>query len=75
MAVLRKKDVRKLDSKETRKKLDELRLELSKERAKIDIGASVTSPGRIKHLRKAVARILTIERERSEKPEEKKANG
>jgi ribosomal protein L29 len=75
MAVLRTKDIRKLDRKETKKKLEELRLELSKERAKIDIGASVTSPGRIKDLRKAISRILTVERERSETPEEKKTNG
>ena len=75
MSVLKKKDIRKLDDKETKKKLDELRLELSKERAKINIGATVTSPGRIKEIRRSIARILTIERERSKSPEEKKTNG
>ena len=75
MAVLRTKEIRKLDEKETKKKLDELRLELSKERAKINIGASVTSPGRIKDIRRAIARILTHERERSKTQEEKKENG
>ena len=74
MAVLRKKEIRKLDSKETGKKLSELRLELSKERAKIKVGATVTSPGRIRELRRAIARILTIEHE-SGKKEENKANG
>ena len=71
MAVLRKKDIRKLDTKESGKKLDELRLELSKERAKINVGASVTSPGKIKETRRAIARILTIEREKSKSLEEK----
>ncbi len=75
MATMKKKDIRKLDSKDARKKLDELRLGLSKERAKINIGASVTSPGQIKHTRRSIARILTIERERSVNPEGKKANG
>jgi large subunit ribosomal protein L29 len=75
MAVLRKKEIRKLDDKEARKKLDELRLELSKERAKINIGASVTSPGRIREIRRSIARILTNERERSKSPEEKHRNG
>ena len=75
MAVLRTKEIRKLDNKETKKKLDELRLELSKERAKINIGATVTSPGRIKELRKAISRILTIEKEKSKPSEEKKTNG
>lgn len=75
MATMKKKDIRKLDSKEANKKLDELRLGLSKERAKIRIGASVTSPGSIRHMRRDIARILTIGRERSKHPEEKKANG
>ncbi len=75
MAVLNKKDIRKLGAKEMDKKLGELRLELAKERAKIDIGATVTSPGRIKDLRQSIARILTIGREKSKPPEEKKTNG
>lgn len=73
MAVLKKKDIRKMDDKEKAKKLEELRLELSKERAKIDIGATVTSPGKIKELRRAIARILT-EKQKPKSPEEKKAN-
>ncbi len=75
MATMKKKDLRKLDEKEAKKKLDELRLEFSKERAKINIGASVTSPGQIRHLRRNIARILTITRERSKSLEETKANG
>ncbi len=63
MTVLKKKDIRKLDPKERGKKLDELRLELSKERAKINIGATVTSPGIIRHTRRSIARILSISRE------------
>jgi large subunit ribosomal protein L29 len=75
MAVIRKKEIRKLDGKETQKKLEELRLELSKERAKINIGASVTSPGRIREIRRTIARILTIEREKPKHLEEKHRNG
>ncbi len=75
MAVIRKKEIRKLDEKESRKKLEELRLELSKERAKINIGASVTSPGRIRELRRGISRILTIEREKSKSLEEEHRNG
>jgi large subunit ribosomal protein L29 len=75
MAVLNKKDVRKLDTKDRNKKLEEFRLELSKERAKINVGASVSSPGRIREIRKAIARILTIDREKSKTQEVKKPNG
>ena len=75
MATIKKKDIRKFDEKVAEKKLDELRLELSKERAKINIGASVTSPGQIRYLRRDIARILTIQKEMSKPSEEKKTNG
>ena len=65
MAIMRKKDIRKLEGKELEKKLNEMRLELAKQRASVKIGASVTSPGRIRELRKTVARGLTIKKERS----------
>ena len=67
MALMRKKDMRKLEGKELEKKLGEMRLELAKQRASVKIGASVTSPGRIRELRKTVARGLTIKKERSAK--------
>lgn len=75
MTVLKKKDIRKLDVKESGKKMDELRLELAKERAKVDVGATVTSPGQIRNIRRSVARILTIEKEKAKSLEEKKPNG
>jgi len=59
MAVIRNKDVKKLGEKDLDKKLNELRLELTKERANIAIGATATSPGRIKEIKRAIARILT----------------
>jgi large subunit ribosomal protein L29 len=71
MAIIKKKDMRKMDAKDIDKKLGELRAELSKERANIHIGANVTSPGRIKEIRRTIARAKTISREKA-KPEEKK---
>ncbi|HJW96883.1 MAG TPA: 50S ribosomal protein L29 [archaeon] len=67
MAILRKKDIRKMEGKELDKKLSEMRLELAKEKASVKIGASVTSPGRIREIRKTIARGLTIKKERSAK--------
>jgi large subunit ribosomal protein L29 len=67
MALMRKKDMRKLEGKELDKKLGEMRLELAKQKASVKIGASVTSPGRIRELRKTVARGFTIKNERSAK--------
>jgi len=60
MAVIRKKDIKKMSEKDMNKKLTELQLELSKERANINIGATVTSPGRLREIRKTIARIKTI---------------
>jgi large subunit ribosomal protein L29 len=67
MAILRKKDIRKMEGKEIDKKLSEMRLELAKEKASVKIGANVTSPGRIREIRKTIARGLTIKKERSAK--------
>ena len=63
MAIIRIKDVRKMSDKDLDKKLNEFRLELTKERASIAIGASATSPGRIREIRRAIARIKTVKSE------------
>ncbi|MCK4336027.1 MAG: 50S ribosomal protein L29 [Candidatus Aenigmarchaeota archaeon] len=64
MAILRKKDIRKMDEKELEKQMKELNLELSKEKANIHIGATVTSPGKLKEIRRTIARIKTIKNEK-----------
>lgn len=65
MTTLKAEDIRKLSEKELEKKLDELRLELAKEKANISIGATVTSPGHLKDIKRTIARIETIKREKS----------
>ncbi len=64
MAILRAKDIRKMEEKDIEKHLKDLYLELSKERANIHIGATVTSPGRVREIRKTIARIKTIKNEK-----------
>ena len=64
MAIIRKKDMRKMDEKQFKKQLTELNLELAKERANIHIGANVTSPGRVGEIRRTIARIKTIQKEK-----------
>lgn len=73
MAILRTKEIREMNEKDLDKKLNELKLELAKEKANINIGASVTSPGRIKEIKRTIARIETIKREKQ--LEVRKANG
>jgi large subunit ribosomal protein L29 len=67
MPVLRTSEVRKMQEKEMNKKLLELKLELAKTRGNISMGASAQSPGRIKEIRRAIARIKTIESENKDK--------
>lgn len=56
MAIIKKKEMGEID---LGKKLSELRLELSKERANIAIGSATQNPGKIREIRKTISRILT----------------
>ena len=47
----------KLD--DMKKRLVELKLELSKSRAQIAVGGSAQNPGRVRELRRTIARMLT----------------
>lgn len=71
MAIMRKKELRKMEQKDIDKRVGELRLEMAKERANIKIGANVTSPGRIKEIRRTIARANTIKMEKIKMGEKK----
>lgn len=60
MAILRKEELREMDDEELEEKLDELKLELSKERAQVEIGGVPENTGKMNELKKTVARIKTI---------------
>ena len=49
------------------KRLDELKLELVKDRGQIAVGGSPSNPGRVKTLKKTIAKILTELKRRGEK--------
>ncbi|MEM5882917.1 MAG: 50S ribosomal protein L29 [Candidatus Aenigmatarchaeota archaeon] len=65
MKELKAKQLREMKLEDLNKKLSELRLELMKEMANVKMGRPVKSPGKIKELKRAVARILTIKKEKS----------
>lgn len=60
MAIYRSNEVRKMSAKERGEKLDELRAELLREHGVKAAGGAPKNPGRIRALRKTIARILTI---------------
>lgn len=63
MTIIKNVDIRNLSSEERKERLEEMRTELSKIKTMINAGGSVENPGRIKELKKTIARILTIQRE------------
>ncbi|MEM4699793.1 MAG: 50S ribosomal protein L29 [Candidatus Nezhaarchaeales archaeon] len=63
MAILRVKELRKMSPEERARKLDELYAELRRLRAKSAAGGALENPGRLREIRKTIARILTIQRE------------
>ncbi|MHC1590647.1 MAG: 50S ribosomal protein L29, partial [Candidatus Helarchaeales archaeon] len=63
MAILRMKEIRKMTPEERMKKLNELRNELSKQRALISSGGALENPCKARVLKKTIARILTVQNE------------
>ena len=58
MALIRNKDLSNMPKDELKSKLDELRKELVKENAQIAIGTAPKSPGKVKQMKKTIAKIL-----------------
>jgi large subunit ribosomal protein L29 len=61
---LRIKELRKLSDEDLEKRLKELKLELLKERGNIEMGGNIKNPGKIKVIRRDIARILTLNKEK-----------
>jgi large subunit ribosomal protein L29 len=53
-------EIRDMDVEERQERLQELKTELIKINTMIRAGGSVENPGRVKALRKTIARILTV---------------
>ncbi len=63
MAILRAEEVRKMNANEQQDELDKLKLELIRERAVASAGGAPENPGRVKEIRRTIARIKTIQKE------------
>lgn len=63
MAILRSSDVRKMSKNERKDELKKLRNELIREKAMTAAGGAPESPGRIKEIKRTIARINTIQSE------------
>lgn len=61
---MKSKEIRNMTKEDIEKKIKELRLELLKERSE---GGTPKNPGRMREIRKDIARLLTVINEKSYK--------
>lgn len=66
MAILRLNEIREMMSEEREEQLAKLKDELIRERAIASAGGAPDNPGRIREIRRTIARIKTIQREKGE---------
>jgi len=64
MAILRASEIRQMSENQVEEKVAELRNELLKERAKASAVGVPENPGRIRAIKRTIARLLTIKNER-----------
>ena len=60
MPILRVSEIRKMSNEERERRLMELRTELMRARTIVKAGGAIDNPSRIRELRRAIARILTV---------------
>ncbi|MEM0049432.1 MAG: 50S ribosomal protein L29 [Candidatus Bathyarchaeia archaeon] len=63
MAILKVKEIRRMSREERERKLSDLRAELARLRMIVKAGGGVDKPARIREIRRAIARILTVNNE------------
>jgi len=61
VAILRKREMKQMLPEERKKKISELRAELTTIRTSVKSGGTVENPSRVRELRRTVARLLTAE--------------
>lgn len=69
MAIIKKKQLKEMTTPDIVNRYNELKLELSKERGQMAIGGSPTNPGRVRELKRTLAKILTEIKQREKKRE------
>lgn len=73
MAIQKKKELKQMNKESLKSNLDELKKELMKLNTRRATG-SLDNPGKIKQIKKTIARILTLLNQKSENKEVRKNN-
>jgi len=65
MAIIDIDEVREMDQTEIKQQISDLQKELVQERGQIEVGGFSENPGRIGEMRKTIARMKTVLKERN----------
>lgn len=65
MAILRSDEIRKMNTDERQEELEKILMELLRERAIASAGGAPESPGKMKEIKRTIARIKTIQTEKN----------
>ncbi len=65
MAIFKMDELRNMSAEEIAEELKKLQSEIIRERGLVSAGGAPEKPGRIKDLRRTIARIKTVQRERT----------
>ncbi len=65
MAILRSDEIRNMNTDERQEELDKILMELIRERAIASAGGAPESPGKMKEIKRTIARIKTIQTEKN----------
>ena len=61
---MKARQIREMKLEEIERKISELRLELMKEMANVRMRRPIKNPGKIRELKRTIARLLTIKKEK-----------
>jgi len=67
LAIIKKKQIKEMSHVDLVNRLNELKLEVVKEKGQIAIGGSPSNSGRVREIKKTIAKILTELKRRGEK--------
>ena len=67
MAILKMKQIREMKADGLDKKLYEMKLEILKEQGNVKMGRPIKNPGKIRALKRTVARLMTVKNESKSK--------
>lgn len=65
MAILKTSEIRDMGKDELQEKMNDLKKELVEEKGQIETGGFADNPGRLKEMRRTIARIKTVLNERA----------